>query len=101
MQATFHQVLPPHLVAKVFDCLDTRERARIALVCKSWRGLSEDNWTSLSLSFSALEQLAAQRRWLDKVVARAADTVHTFELQWRGGRCHLTRCANSNKQTRK
>jgi hypothetical protein len=44
---------------------DTKERARLALVCKAWRDRAvKDSWQSVHFEFSSVGQLKKQLAWL-------------------------------------
>lgn len=80
--------MPTHLVIRILECLDTKSRARVALVCTEWKEIVAQSWGNIQLTFTTLGQLEEQRRWLDLVADRGAIGVRAIEILWRGGACH-------------
>lgn len=78
-------MLPQHLVGRIFDALDTKERARLTLVCRTWKDIAESNCSRLTLSFNSLKQLYYQRRWIDRLATKSSTSVRECHLYWEGG----------------
>ena len=85
LQEALHDILPVHVVIKILEAVETRQRAQLALVCKAWRELVSQSWSSIQLSFTTLAQLQEQRKWLDLVAAKEWAAVRCIEILWRGG----------------
>lgn len=80
------QLLPTHLVGQILDRLDSKERARVAVVSKALRAASETQWTTMKLSFATLRELELLRSWLWLLAGReTAGSIREFELFWKGG----------------
>lgn len=56
--------LPDDLVRHILDFLPTRDRLRVALVCKAWRKSYKDQWLSISLAPTSHDMLQEQAGWL-------------------------------------
>jgi len=80
-----HDILPTHLAARVFEKVDTKERAKLAVVCKAWQAILAESWNTIRLTFNTLKQLDNQRKWLDMVAVRGSGYVRVVEMQWQGG----------------
>ena len=84
-QEALHDLLPAHVLTRILECVETKERARLALVCKDWKELVSQSWSSIQLSFTTLAQLQEQRKWLDLVAAQGSGAVQAIEILWKGG----------------
>ena len=81
------QALPSHLVGQILDGLESKERARLAIVSKTWRTASETHLRAVKLSFTSLRELEQLRAWLGSLAGRGMSVgVQEFELFWRGGK---------------
>ena len=79
-----HDVLPEELVAKIFDSMSTKHRARVAVVCKAWRNISLRTCSSASLKFASLEELQAIGAWLNMLAHSHPDTLQALQVHWQG-----------------
>ena len=59
--------LPDGLVRHILEFLPTRDRLRVALVCKTWRKSYKDQWLSIPLAQTSHAMLQEQADWLQLV----------------------------------
>ena len=79
------QSLPQDLTCKILDILPSLDRARLVMVCKSWRTISLQGWVNLSLvnvpQFIPRDMF---RPWLEKLAAGSEWSLQTLRIKTTG-----------------
>ena len=57
--------LPKDLVLKILDLLETKDRARLALLSKEWHSIVTSTWKSIVLEPKDAGQVSSQMTWLE------------------------------------
>lgn len=80
------QELPPVLIGRILDTLDTKERSKLSSVSKGWREASESCLRTIKLRSCSLQELDSLRIWLNGLAVRGhlAGT-RELDLFWQGG----------------
>lgn len=72
--------LSEDLLLRVLDLLETRERARLALVSKEWHKMVTSTWTDIFLEPKDDEQMSAQLTWLGKFTGQDPASLHSLKI---------------------
>lgn len=79
--------LPEELLVKILglSVASDRERAELAMVCKTWRQVVNTNWTSVCLHARKWTEMEAQITWLNTVVKQSSPSIHKISIVYRSG----------------
>ena len=72
--------LPTDVFLKILDLLETRDRARLALVSKEWHGIVTSSWTNVFLEPKGAWQTAAQISWLQRLARQNAEALRSLKI---------------------
>ena len=72
--------LPTDVFLKIFDLLETRDRARLALVSKEWHGIVTSSWTDVYLEPKNVGQTFAQITWLKGLARQNPEVLRSLKI---------------------
>ena len=57
--------LPQDVLLRIFNLLETEERARLAVVCKEWHDIVSSTWTNVTFHPANAAECSRQTTWLE------------------------------------